>query len=274
MLVALVTSHDVVSAQRLVAYKTDPRPGIRAGTLWEFRMPSKEYGRERRLLIYAPHGYSENHPPYDLLVAFDANDYMSEVRLPMILDTLIASGRISPTVAILVDDSTSTARLDDLANHARFVRFIGNEVIPYVRGFYNITRAPRRSVIMGSSAGGLAAAHIAGERPDLFGNVLALSGGFWRGNEGSSAAPFDWLATRYGALPKRNIVFILDVGSTETNRTLNGAGPVFIDAVRRFRSVLVQKKYAVQYTEVPGGTHSYASWKKRIPTHLVALFRL
>jgi enterochelin esterase family protein len=274
VMIALTTSHASVAAQGLVAYKPDPRPGIRAGTVQEFRIPSREYGRDRRILIYAPAGYSENHAPFDLLVAFDANEYMTEVRLPVVLDTLIALGRISPTVAILIDDSTSSTRLNDLANHARFVRYIGNEVIPFVRGLYNITRSPRRSVIMGSSSGGLAAAQVAGERPDLFGNVLALSGAFWRGNEGSTSAPFEWLTARYGALPKRNIAFILDVGTSETNRTADGSGPVFIDAVRRFRSVLVQKKYAVQYTEIPGGTPSYNTWKKRIPTHLVTLFRL
>lgn len=274
LVTALLTSHEMVSAQRLLTRTVDKRPGIRAGEVQEFLVPSKQYGRDRRILVYTPPLYSETHPPYDVLVVFDANDYMNTVRLPMMLDTLIATGRISPTIAILIDDSTSTVRLNDLANHARFVHFVGDEVIPYFRSVYNMTKQPRRTVIMGSSAGGLAAAYVAVERPDLFGNVLALSGAFWRSAEGATTPPFEWLTKRYSMLPKRDLVFILDVGTTETNRTAGGSGPVFIEAVRNFRNGLLLKKYPVQYTEVPGGTNSYATWKSRIPRHLVALFRL
>jgi pimeloyl-ACP methyl ester carboxylesterase len=42
---------------------------------------------------------------------------------------------------------------------------------------------PRRVIVTGSSAGGLAAAYVALMRPDLFGNVLSRSGAFWRGAE-------------------------------------------------------------------------------------------
>jgi hypothetical protein len=49
--------------------------------------------------------------------------------------------------------------------------------------------------------------------------------------------------------PHRDIRFFVDVGSLETHPAV-GVGPVFIDAVRRFRDVLRTKGYPVIYTEL------------------------
>jgi enterochelin esterase-like enzyme len=233
---------------------------------------SKAYGRDRRIWVYTPPGYSPN-IKYNLLLVFDGADYQRDIPLPAILDSLYSHGKLPPFVAILIDDSTSTARLDDLANHAKFVDFLAGEVLPFVHSRWSATTDPHRTLVTGSSAGGLAAAYVALARPDLFGNVLAQSGAFWRGNEGSNGPPFEWLATRYAAAPKRDIRFILQVGALETLKVLGGTGPVFLDASRRFRDVLRTKGYPVNYTEVSGGQHSAATWKVRLPAALVAIGR-
>jgi enterochelin esterase-like enzyme len=46
-----------------------------------------------------------------------------------------------------------------------------------------------RTILAGSSAGGLGAAYIAFKYPSLFRNVLSQSGACWRRNEASNAAP-------------------------------------------------------------------------------------
>src|SRR5262249_7204153 len=80
--------------------------------------------RPRRVWIYTPPGYAAgDSAKSDLLLAFDGGEYLDAIPLPTILDTLITAKRIRPTVAILVDDSSSTVRLADLANHEGFVRF-------------------------------------------------------------------------------------------------------------------------------------------------------
>lgn len=91
-------------------------------------------------------------------------------------------------VAVLVDDSTGAARTAELGNAQRMVGFLASQRVPWARRGWNVTRDPRRVIVTGSSAGGLAAAFVAFSRPDLFGNVWSQSGAFWRGPEGSNDA--------------------------------------------------------------------------------------
>jgi enterochelin esterase family protein len=133
-----------------------------------------------------------------------------------------------------------------------------------------VTADPGRTVITGSSAGGLASAYVALLHPDIFGNVLSQSGAFWRGNEGSTGAPYEWLTGRYAATPRRPIRFVLDVGELETHTTA-GTGPSILDANRRLRDVLRAQGYDVRYTEVPGGVHAPGTWGPRLPGDLADL---
>lgn len=259
------------SSRAVPARRTLPPAGVAAGALVEHVVFDSTYKRPRRIWVYTPPGYAATgHAPYDLLIAFDGDDYRDTMPLPMVLDTLLAGKHAPPFVAVLVDDSTSGARLDDLANHKRFVTFLAGQVMPWVRRSYNVTHDPRHTIVDGSSAGGLAAAFVALERPDLFGSVVSQSGAFWRGDEGSNGAPYEALAAKYSASPKRDIRFVMDVGAGETHAVLGGSGPVFIDATRRFRDVLRAKGYDVTYMEVPGGVHSPASWRTRLGATLVA----
>ena len=130
---------------------------------------------------------------------------------------------------------------------------------------------PRRTIVTGSSAGGLGAAYVAFRRPDLFGNVLSQSGAFWRGNEASNEPPYEWLTSQYAASPRRDIRFLLEVGSRESRGPLGGAAPSILDANRRLRDALTKKGYAVTYAEVPDGVHSPDTWRQRLPAALALL---
>ena len=250
----------------------DPRPAVAAGRVVEYLVPSRTLGRDRRVWVYTPPGYApEARTAYDLLVAFDGGEYLDTIPLPMILDTLLAAGHAPPYVAVLIDDSTSQARLDDLANRASFAAFLGGELIPWVRSHWRVTRDPHRTIVTGSSAGGLAANYVALRRPDLFGNVLSQSGALWRGNEASNDPPYEWLTGQYAAAPRRDVRFFLDVGALEIRGALRGAAPSIRDANRRLRDVLRSKGYTIAYTEVADGNHAPSFWTLRLPDGIVAL---
>ena len=257
-----------------VASRLAPPLDIAAGRLETIVMFDSAYKRDRRLWVYTPPGYvAQGHAAYDLMLAFDGDEYRDSLPLPMILDTLLARRRAPAFVAVLIDNGNSVARLGDLANQPKFSQFLGRQLVPWVRRNYNVTRDARRTIVTGSSAGGLAAAYVALKRPDLFGNVLAQSGAFWRGDEGSNTGPFETLTARYATTPRQDIRFVLDVGATERANVLGGAGPVFIDAAGRMRDALRGRGYDVTYTEVPGGIHAPATWRQRLPVGIVALTR-
>src|SRR5205814_1761474 len=138
-----------------------------AGTVQEFSVPSKSYPPARHLWVYTPAEYPKScGTGCNLLLAFDGGMYLGAMGLPTVLDSLTTARRTPPTVAILFDNGGAT-RMDDLANHDRFATFVADELIPWARDKWTVTRDPSHTIITGSSAGGLAAAHIAFKRPDL-----------------------------------------------------------------------------------------------------------
>ena len=242
------------------------------GTVEEFSITSRQYGRERRVWVYLPHDYSsvcERECP--LLVTFDGGVYLGAIPLPAILDSLTAAGRMPPTIALLIDDGSSTERLADLANQPRFGAFVTEELLPWLRAKWHVTKHPARTIVTGSSAGGLAAAYLAFRYPQTFGNVVSQSGAFWRGNEGSNGAPFEWLTAQYAGAAAKPIRFVLDVGSTESVGAMGGTAPSILDANRRLRDVLQAKGYHLDYFEVPNGVHAPESWRVRLPLCLVSV---
>lgn len=272
LVAGLTVTGGVAGAQGRTVSRTRPPDGIAAGRLEEFTRFDSTYRRARHLWVYTPPGYdAKTSTPYPLLLAFDGREYLDTIPLPLILDTLLAGRHAPPFVAVLVDDSSFATRLGDLANQPRMVSYLASQLLPWVRGHYHVTRDPHRTIITGSSAGGLASAYAAFARPDLFGNVLSQSGAFWRGAAGSNGAPFEWLTGQLSAAPRKDVVFLLDVGSLENHATLGGSGPNFLESTRRFRDALVAKGYATIYAEVPGGVHAPGTWRERLPADITAL---
>ncbi len=219
-----------------------------------------------RVWVYTPPGYDAHRAqPYDLVVAFDGEEYLETIPLPAILD------QMTPAVAVLIDNGGDGARIAELGNSAKYARFVGEDVVDWMRAHYNVTRDPHRTLITGSSAGGLGAAYVALKYPERFGNVVSQSGAFWRGNEGSNEAPYEWLTGQYARAPKRDIRFVLEVGSLETRGALGGAAPSILEANRHLHAVLVEKGYDVTYKEVAGGFHAPESWRKTLADDLALL---
>jgi len=241
------------------------------GAVAEAMIPSAS-GSGRHAWVYTPAGYPAScRPGCNLILAFDGAQYLGAMPLPDILDSLIAAKRTPATVAVLFDNGGPPARINDLANSQRFAAYIAGEPLPWTRAHYRVTHDAKRTIIAGSSAGGLGAAYVAFKYPGLFGNVLSQSGAFWRGNEASNAPPYEWLTDQFAKSPKRDLRFFLDVGSRETVGALGGAAPSLLDANRHLRAALDQKGYAVTYFEVPNGEHSPDTWRLRLPIAIATL---
>ena len=269
----VVAALSFVLAQTAVAQ--DTAPARVEGETRELTIPSKTYPQGRHAWVYTPPGYpTACKPDCNLIVAFDGAFYLGAIPLPEILDSLIAARRTRPAIAVMIDNGGPPGRIEDLANSHKFAGFVAEEMLPWIRAHYSVTRAPERTIIDGCSAGGLGAAYVAMKYPALFGNVLSQSGAFWRGNEASDAPPYEWLTEQFASSPKQNLRFFIDVGSRETFGALGGIAPSLLDANRRLSAVLKAKGYPVDYLEVPNGRHSPDTWRARLPFGIVALLPL
>jgi enterochelin esterase-like enzyme len=194
----------------------------------------------RRVWIYTP--VTE---PEALLLLFDGHEYTTLAPAPTVLDNLIAAGEIPATAAVLPDSPDTESRFRDLGQSRAFLDWAVDRLLPWA----GCSAPPRRSVVAGSSMGGLASTYFARERPDVFGNALVQSGGF----PGMPVVVPPGLAVRW----------YLDVGLLEDN---------LLTGTRVLRDDLRAKGYDVAYGEFPGG-HDFFWWGETLADGLVALLR-
>lgn len=248
------------------------RPGIPEGKLESTRFKSDLLGNERKITIYTPAGYSKDGSPADLVVLFDENAYIDRVPTPTILDNLIADGKIRPTVAVLIANPSQETRFKELPPNAKFSDFLASELIPWVRSRYNVTRDPNKTVVAGSSFGGIAATYAALRHSEIFGAVLCQSGSFWwapdhrYGDEPTTET--GWLAKQFIKSPKLPIRFYMDAGLFEVDYV--GSGGAILEPSRNMRNVLLAKGYDVHYREFASG-HDYLNWRGTLADGLIAL---
>jgi len=79
----------------------------------------------------------------------------------------------------MIDDSIPSARRTELPCNIPFADFLAKELVPWSREKYHTTHEAAKTVVAGSSFGGLAAVFAGLRHPEVFGNVVSLSGSFW-----------------------------------------------------------------------------------------------
>lgn len=215
---------------------------------------------QKKLWLYTPQGFSMNADRYPLLVVFDGDRNVMWV--PRILDNLIAKKEIPPTVAIMIDDSVPSARRTELPCNISFADFLAKELVPWSQEKYHTTHEAARTVVAGSSFGGLAAVFAGLRHPEVFGNVVSLSGSFWW--KPDSEKEGEWLTKQVDSSPKLPLRFYLEVGLMESF-------PVQIAANRHMRDVLSAKGYAIGYSEYDGG-HAFLNWSGGMARALLFLY--
>ena len=246
-------------------------PGVPSGRIEKLQFTSALLKNTREIAVYLPPRYSPGAEPYPLLVLFDEDAYLSLVPSPAILDNLISEARIPPMAALLVGNAPA-ARSRELPCNPEFSRALVNEILPWARRQYNFTSDPRRTVVAGSSFGGLAAACAGLWHPETFGNVLAQSASFHftppsAGETAESASEANWMARQFISSPLKPLRFYLGAGSAEFDAT---GGTGILEATRTLRDVLRAKGYQVHFQEFAGG-HDYLGWRGTLADGLIAL---
>ena len=135
----------------------DPQPAVAAGSIKESNYPSKIFGGARRVWIY--------HPPVDagslagLLICLWGKDYLNEIPVPTILDNLLNQRRIFPLTAVFIDNDGD--RFQSFQRTKQIADSLATELIPWIRSQDKLPADPRRTIIAGYSAAGLASAYAA-----------------------------------------------------------------------------------------------------------------
>ncbi|GHO85847.1 hypothetical protein KSZ_38530 [Dictyobacter formicarum] len=238
---------------------------VPAGKVKMWRFESAILNNERRVWVYTPPGYCVEHEPYALMVCFDGPAYIDLVPTPTIIDNLLHAGKIPPLVVVLPDSLNQETRNRELPCYAPHVDFLTQELLLWVREHYHVTSDPARTIVAGSSYGGLASAYAALQAPQVFGNVLSQSGSYWWGKDHPEDPMPEWLVQQFLTSERLPLRFYLEVGLFEPYEAM-------VLSNRHMRNVLQDKAYDLQYAEFAGG-HDYACWRGSLANGLQFLLK-
>ncbi|WP_237709942.1 enterochelin esterase [Achromobacter xylosoxidans] len=241
----------------------EARADVPRGTVEAMELRSDLMRNTRKIHLYRPAGWQPGAANNHVLVLFDAGAYLGRVPTPTILDNMIAAGVIPPTAALLIDNPTAESRSQELPPNPDFADFLAKELMPWARK-QGIGAPAARTVIGGSSYGGLASAYAALRHPEVFGNVLSQSGSYWWSPAGEED---QWLTRQFVAVRKLPVRFFLGAGLFESGR---GGQPGILETNRHLRDVLLAKGYLVTHREVAGG-HDYLVWRGTLSDGLLDL---
>ena len=233
-------------------------PKIPHGTVRDFNISTEYFisGNYRPIHLYQP-PVTERVP---LVVVWDGYEYLHRVRLNIMVDNLIAEGRIRPIALAFVNNGGQKARTVEYACNEALLVFLMTEVLPTATNELNLidfNTNPGEFGVLGASMGGLMAMYIGSRLPQVFGNVLCQSGAF-------SWAGFDMVVFDLLAYTQRYPLKIwMDVGKYDL--------PGLSDSNQRMKDMLSQMGYPLTYREYHAG-HNYSAWRDDIWRGLEALY--
>ena len=182
--------------QSEVVYEHGPdsvrRPGIHAGRTVELGLPGSTVfpGTSRRVWVHVPAGHDAATPAC-VVVFQDGWWYLDpdgQVRAGIVLDNLVGSGALPPTLGVFVDpgvfadvgdpDERKNRNAEYDAFDDRYATFLLEEVLPVVEDRWALSTDPADRAVCGGSSGGNASFTAAWTRPDRFGRVIAFLSSF------------------------------------------------------------------------------------------------
>ena len=210
---------------------------------------------ERTVYLYQP----VTDQPCPLVVVWDGEDYFRRARLPMIVDNLVAQGRICPLALALVDNGGDVRFMEYACSEANLI-FLFDMLLPLAYEHLNLLdldEHPGAFGVLGASMGGLMALYTALRLPKFFGKALSQSGAFSFGDH--ETVIFDLLR---GADPQAIKVW-MDAGLYDFK--------FLLAANRSLHTLLDEHGFDHEYREYSAG-HNYPAWRDDVWRGLEYLF--
>ena len=255
------------------------------GSMQQILFPSKSTNTSRVAFVYTPPGYEKSKNKYPVLYlqhGWGENEttWGLQGRANLIMDNMIAEGRIKPFIVVMTYGMTNTGarpgfgprpptgnsapgtRPDSitrasagggmasiLANNG-FQTVLLDELIPYVDAHFRTIAKREGRAMAGLSMGGAETKMITLAKPEVFGYWGLLSGGNY--------APADLEGKM-----KPKVIFI-SYGSKETN----GA-----NALPKVEADLKASGYNVATYISPGTAHEFQTWRRSLREMAPLLFK-
>jgi len=161
------------------------------GNVQQILFPSKSTSTSRRAFVYTPPAYGKDkNKRYPVLYlqhgwGEDETAWTNQGHANLIMDNLIAEGKIKPFIIVMTYGMTNEIKFGGLRNFdiTPFQTVLVDELIPYVDANFNTIADQQHRAMAGLSMGGMETHMITLNKPDVFSYYALLSGGLYKPEE-------------------------------------------------------------------------------------------
>ena len=161
------------------------------GNVQQVLFPSKSTNTSRRAFVYTPPGYDKNakarFPVLYLQHGWgeDETAWSNQGHANLILDNMIAEGKIKPFIIVMTYGMTNEIKFGGLRNFDinPFQTVLVDELIPYVDANFRTMADQAHRAMAGLSMGGMETHTITLNKPAVFSYYALLSGGVYKADE-------------------------------------------------------------------------------------------
>ena len=170
-----IPAHD----QDFYAVKNVPHGNVQQVLFW-----SESTQQVRRAFVYTPAGYEKGKKKYPVLYlqhgwGEDETAWSRQGHANLIMDNLIAEGKIDPFIIVMTYGMTNEARFGTIGSFdvSNFETVLVDELIPYIDANFRTIAKKEGRAMAGLSMGGMETKNITLARPDVFDYYGLFSGG-------------------------------------------------------------------------------------------------
>lgn len=223
---------------------------------------------ERDIIVWLPPSYRlKNGKKLPVLYMHDGQNIMDpetsfagyDWRVDETVSDLIGKNKIEEIMVVGIYNTPD--RLEEYSDSTKgrnYIRFITEELKPFIESKYPAKPGSENNAVMGSSMGGLISFIIAWNHADVFSKAACLSSSFYYDDE----KIFKMLNESQG--DKKNIKIYLDHGEDGLQRG------------QKMFATLTDRGYIVgtdiDYYYAPGAEHNERAWAERLARPLMFLF--
>ena len=157
------------------------------GKVQQILFPSESTNTSRRAFVYTPPDYdkqiSKRYPVLYLQHGWgeDETAWTNQGRANLIMDNMIAEGKINPFIIVMTYGLTNDIKMGGLRNFdiTPFQTVLLDELIPYIDDNFRTLADQSSRAMAGLSMGGMETKKITLARPDVFSHYALLSGGIY-----------------------------------------------------------------------------------------------
>lgn len=231
-----------------------------------YNLHSQILKNDRKVYIYKSKAITNQ--DYITAIFFDGEEYAKLLNIAKVLDILVNQAKLPPIQVVFVAHPSNTERPKELTPNPAYSQFFREELIPWVDQTLN-HRNTQKTVLLGSSLGGLSSAYLALQNPDQISHVIPLSGSFWwQENEPDLPNGMSKIIREKMNQPAQH--WYISANTYETSRSNNELS--ILESSPIVAQNLKDKGHDVTFKSYVGG-HSYAIWQVVLQDALQHFFK-